>query len=613
MSEHERLGPPPIEPLSDLTWSRIERGLWSRMDAAPPVERVARPRRWIWIAAPALAAAAAAAAITIGGGGDRAPDEGPARLVSGAAPTSLSYGDVHVDLDADSAVVMERAQSAVLERGAAWFAVAPRGARPAFVVTAGDTLVRVIGTKFRVARAGEDATVQVEHGTVEVQFRGTTTRVSTDQAWTSRSPTTVAAIRVAQIEPEAEPAAPAEPAPAADPKPAILSERATSGNRTAPTPAAEPSAGRTARLDGAAAKYRRLEQLEVRNPKAAIDGYLALSRGDERVGGARAVRGCAPVRGSQGAARQAPARDLSHAILERRERRRRAQAARSYSGSSPMKIFVCAILAFAVACGGNNNAGGDAGGDGGGGGDGGIDAKVPTGCTGPMLGLPQCSNCIDDDNDGFIDSFDVECTGPLDDNEASFATGIPGDNIDAVNQDCFFDGNSGAGNDGCNVHVCCLLGATTKQECMIGQNQYDPMECPPPIGNTPLSQQCIDVCGALTPPGCDCFGCCTVCNPATNVCKDIATNPNASPNCTLQDLENPTVCKPCTKVTSCGNTMCGGSTCILCPGQDPNDLPPECNGMSECPTGQTSCAMGEACPAQTYCDQGSGCCVGVIL
>src|SRR6478735_10089040 len=45
-------------------------------------------------------------------------------------------------------------------------------------------------------------------------------------------------------------------------------------------------------------------------------------------------------------------------------------------------------------------------------------------------GAAQCSNCIDDDGDMKIDGFDPECTGPLDNNEASFKTGIPGDNID---------------------------------------------------------------------------------------------------------------------------------------------------------------------------------------
>lgn len=312
MSERDRLGPPPIEPLSDVAWSRIERGLWSRMDAAPAAERApARPRRWVWIAAPAFAAAAAAAAVVVIGtdGGPAAPETAEtARLVSGAAPTTLTYGDVHLALDADSAVVMERKRGAVLEHGAAWFTVAPRGDRPAFVVTAGDTVVRVVGTKFRVARSGEEAAVQVEHGTVEVLFRGATTRLGEGQAWTSKEPGAVTPIRVAEATEPAAPAGPTEPtdieiepapeaapAPAGEaPKPPAKPERPASGPRTSPAPepalapAPEPAPVAPSTkpaapdADADAARYRQLEQLEVRNPKAAIDGYLALSRGTSR-------------------------------------------------------------------------------------------------------------------------------------------------------------------------------------------------------------------------------------------------------------------------------------------------------------------------------------------
>jgi len=281
-----------------------------------------------------------------------------------------------------------------------------------------------------------------------------------------------------------------------------------------------------------------------------------------------------------------------------------------------MKIFVCAILMLAVACGGKNNGGGD---DGGGGDDAGpvddgntgtIDARPGQGPC--MAGNAQCNTCVDDDQDGKIDSLDLECTGPLDDDEASFSTGIPGDNMDQVNQDCFFDGDSGAGNDGCNIHVCCLLGAQTKAQCPYGANQYDPNQCPPPIGTGTISQKCMDVCGKLAPPGCDCFGCCTLCDAATNQCYDIATNPNTSPGCNATNLGDPAICKRCTKVTTCGSPTCGGTSCILCPGQDPNDLPAGCNGQTTCPTGTTSCANGGTCPSGTYCDQDSMCCVGII-
>src|SRR5262245_35450420 len=157
---------------------------------------------------------------------------------------------------------------------------------------------------------------------------------------------------------------------------------------------------------------------------------------------------------------------------------------------------LCGTIAIVllVACGhplgnanGDTDGGGGGSGSGGGGGDGGGTVDGP-----PFSGMcnpngPQCSNCKDDDGDKLIDGFDPECTGPLDNDEMTFATGIPGDNKDPVEQDCFFDGNSGAGNDGCNVHVCCLLDAKTVAECPIGANRYNPNDCPPPLGTKPLS------------------------------------------------------------------------------------------------------------------------------
>ena len=263
----------------------------------------------------------------------------------------------------------------------------------------------------------------------------------------------------------------------------------------------------------------------------------------------------------------------------------------------------------ATGTGGGPDAAGDPTGDGGGTIDAppGGDAMVSTMCD---PSGPQCNNCKDDDGDGRIDGFDPECTGQSDNDEASFATGIPGDNKDPVMQDCFFDGNSGAGNDGCNVHVCCLLGARTVAECPIGANRYDPAACPPPIGQQPLSQQCIDTCGKLTPAGCDCFGCCTICDPATNECHDIDINLMDSVGCTPDTLGDPTKCLSCTKSTTCGSAACGGETCILCPGQDPADLPASCRGATMCPPGGTSCTSDAGCGALAYC--ANGCCIGVI-
>jgi hypothetical protein len=294
------------------------------------------------------------------------------------------------------------------------------------------------------------------------------------------------------------------------------------------------------------------------------------------------------------------------------------------------------IAAACFACG--NNGGGSNG-------DGGLDPNDEDGgvgetidappfggtCT-PVAGAPQCSDCIDNDNDGKIDGFDPECTGPADNDESSFKTGIPGDNIDATMQDCFFDGNSGAGDDGCNQHTCCLLQAkgtisgsetqleADKRECKrlapkADEKKYDPAKCYQPFGNTPVSPKCKMNCGPLTPPGCDCFGCCTICN--ENGCRDVLINPQVSPDCQSENITDPgpdgmdntgdEPCRRCVK-SDCGSEECGGDTCILCPGQE--TLPPGCTGAA-CPSGIQACGSDGSCPAGTWCS--TGCCIGNFL
>jgi hypothetical protein len=165
-------------------------------------------------------------------------------------------------------------------------------------------------------------------------------------------------------------------------------------------------------------------------------------------------------------------------------------------------------------------------------------------CNGPCA----CADGMDNDGDGVADGFDIECTGPADDDEGSFATGISGDNRDPYWQDCFFDGNSGAGDDHCRYHTECLTGERepTDDSCIV-------------------SQQCIDYCQQRTPNGCDCFGCCTV--------NDANGDPFSfviSDNCDAEHLED---CQTCTPTTQCMNE-CG--ECELCPGKTVADLPAHC-------------------------------------
>jgi hypothetical protein len=257
-------------------------------------------------------------------------------------------------------------------------------------------------------------------------------------------------------------------------------------------------------------------------------------------------------------------------------------------------LFAGLALILAMACGGSSGGGDDGDSDGDGvGGDGGGDP-----------GTTQCSNGVDDDDDGLADGQDPECTGAADDDEGSFATGIPGDNVDGKWQDCFFDGDSGAGNDGCRFHTCCLLGAAGGDDCPVDHN-FDPArDCPE------QADRCVDFCAPLTPAGCDCFGCCTICDPATDVCRDVLTNPAVAPDCTLAALDDADACPTCTKNPECGGGGCEPEGCTLCPGQTADDLPAACEGENACPAGGTPCPTGDECAAFEFCS--SGCCIASV-
>lgn len=215
----------------------------------------------------------------------------------------------------------------------------------------------------------------------------------------------------------------------------------------------------------------------------------------------------------------------------------------------------------------------------------------------------QCNDGIDNDGDGFIDTLDPECTGPLDDDEGSFATGIPGDNMDACKQDCFFDGNSGMGDDGCQWQLQCDP-LSNEPKCPYSADYVSKHQAECSIASS-QSQHCIDFCQKLTPNGCDCFGCCVVPGAATPIRLDSTCK-------TVADFADPAKCPPCTQVTSCNNT-CGH--CELCLGK--TVLPPDCfpdggvdagHPVPQCDPGVPSCGPGFAA-----CQEGTGCITGCCI
>ena len=189
-------------------------------------------------------------------------------------------------------------------------------------------------------------------------------------------------------------------------------------------------------------------------------------------------------------------------------------------------------------------------------GDAGI-APYPSNDAGQVLcgtGPCGCSNGIDDDMDGVTDLADPECVSSWDNDEGSFATGISGDNRDDACQDCFFDGNSGSGNDGCYLPSSCL----SMGNASSGRGRCSSCE---------QTDQCKKFCKAYTPNGCDCFGCCTV-----RLANGSNVNVALGNGCNI-DGNTVTGCNTCVPNDSCRNE-CG--KCELCPGKTVADLPAEC-------------------------------------
>ena len=251
----------------------------------------------------------------------------------------------------------------------------------------------------------------------------------------------------------------------------------------------------------------------------------------------------------------------------------------------------------------------------------------------------QCGDCIDNDGDGLIDSMDPNCLGACQNNESGFEGNIPGQNNAPCKSDCYWDQDTGSGNDQCywdhecdpfeqgpppatNPEIGCNYNANTKvpgANVPNGQN-----DCNYLLNNQ--STACTNFCKPLTPNGCDCFGCCE--NPYNKGNYVFAGSVNAAGqgtcNADQATLNDPTKCKPCTPVVGCFNA-CGH--CQICFGGAP--LPPDCYGPDmagqppstdmagqappqQCPTGVQACGL----PGQAPCDPGyycvTGCCQALI-
>jgi hypothetical protein len=261
--------------------------------------------------------------------------------------------------------------------------------------------------------------------------------------------------------------------------------------------------------------------------------------------------------------------------------------------------------------------------------DGSVVACVPASCQGKYY---QCGDCLDNDGDGQIDSADSNCLGPCDNNEAGLNLLIPG--IGATcNRDCYFDQDSGSGNDDCSYSL----------QCDPLSPGVRPTGSSCPYSSTATcsetqSDTCLSICGLLTPNGCDCFGCCEIPGGTGNFVFLGSTPEIGQPPCSIATADNPGSCRPCTPTMGCFNP-CG--RCELCLGRDtipadcfpppPTDAgtpmdagmvdsgPPVDSGPIDagqdggvdlrCPVGQQACGLpgDPLCPGGYYCL--TGCCI----
>jgi hypothetical protein len=274
-----------------------------------------------------------------------------------------------------------------------------------------------------------------------------------------------------------------------------------------------------------------------------------------------------------------------------------------------------------AACGEDNaelvgNAGGNSGSAGLAGTAGGSAGAAFGSCQGHVY---ACGDGVDNDGDGKIDALDPDCLGACDNTEDSYFGGIPGQNNAPCKMDCYFDQDTGPGNDDCYWNHACDplsvspdyppegLDSTGKPYCPYDPNAKTPgtsQSCDQMMNQQ--SQQCAAYCGPLTPNGCDCFGCCEL--PAeSGSFVWIGSTIDGAGSCDAASLADPARCKPCTPVSSCLNSC---EHCELCLGKDalPADCEPD-GGTGRCPPAVNPCGLPEdaPCPSAYYCV--TGCCI----
>lgn len=216
-----------------------------------------------------------------------------------------------------------------------------------------------------------------------------------------------------------------------------------------------------------------------------------------------------------------------------------------------------------------------------------------------------CGDAIDNDGDGLVDADDPSCWGACHNSETYYAQQIP-DGPFGCSRDCYFDQDSGSGNDACFHDFKC-----------------DPHEVPPdyfpntnwgascaydPQANVPgtllscaelsaaQSDACLGYCRPLAPNGCDCFGCCDLPSGSGNFVWLGSLDDDGAPSCDVSGALDPVKCHPCEPVPSCLNPCESCELCLGDAGLAPGCTAPSCAGAAPCGVpGLEPCAEGLYC------------------
>jgi len=233
------------------------------------------------------------------------------------------------------------------------------------------------------------------------------------------------------------------------------------------------------------------------------------------------------------------------------------------------------------------------------------DAEVEPDAAPPMCGknVCKCADGDDDDRDGLIDGADPECTSAIDDDEGTFGTGGAKSPLNEC-EDCFWDGNDSADDDGCMYPGPCRRDGPSVMPGPPAMTPAGMMKC----RSCDVAPRCVDTCRGRTPNGCDCFGCCQITGE-----DGVPVNVVLGDECAVKHVGNDGKCPRCVPNPECFNP-CG--PCELCFGKTAEQVAAECadagaGAAGACDDGYEFCSGDSACADGYYCVL--GCCMVTVF